>query len=288
MISVVIPTYNRERTIGRAIDSVLQQTYQDIEIIVVDDCSSDHTEQVAIGYHDDRIRFIRHDTNQGACAARNTGIDHAQGEYIAFQDSDDAWRPDKLERQLAAMNECDADICFCRVERHNYPEDKERYFPDLDNGIVEYQTLILRSLASTQTIIARREVWLQHRFDVAIKRMQDYDWMIRAARDYKVCYVSDVLVDIYLQDDSITTSSYQKLCEINQALIDKYRDLCAVYPGFYVGRLDRIAYYKTRMGLDGSEEYREIYRVSGTKRSLLKYILSKAGLLRLYYAGSKD
>lgn len=252
MISVVIPAYNREKTIKRAIDSVLMQTYTDIEVIVVDDCSSDNTEHVVKNYHDNRVHYIRHATNQGACVARNTGIENAHGAYIAFQDSDDSWRPEKLEKQLESLNVNHADICFCRMERHNYPGKKERLYPNLESGIVDYETLLLRSLASTQTIIAKREVCMRHRFDPAIKRMQDYDWMIRAAQEYSVCYVSDVLVDLYLQDDSITSFDYAKLCEINQVFLNKYASLCDKYPEFYIKRMDRIAYYKTIMGQNGT------------------------------------
>lgn len=96
-VSVVIPTYNRAHLVGRAIQSVLNQTYQDFEIIVVDDGSTDNTEEVVKSFNDPRIRYIRHDQNRGGSAARNTGIKMARGEYIAFQDSDDEWLPEKLE-----------------------------------------------------------------------------------------------------------------------------------------------------------------------------------------------
>lgn len=88
MISVVIPTYNRAKLIARSIESVLNQTYKDIEIIVVDDGSEDNTEEVVLNIKDDRIRFFRMKCNQGACAARNKGISMATGEYVAFQDRD--------------------------------------------------------------------------------------------------------------------------------------------------------------------------------------------------------
>jgi glycosyltransferase involved in cell wall biosynthesis len=200
MISVVIPSYNRAGTIKRAVDSVLNQTYPDIEVIVVDDGSTDNTKTVLSEISDKRFRYI-YQENAGACAARNNGIKHAIGEYIAFQDSDDAWRPEKLERQLKTMQQYNADICFCRMERHNYPEGKDRFYPDIPEGIVQYEDLLLRSLASTQTIIAKKEVYNSAMFDVNVKRMQDYDWMIRAAKNHRVCFTNAVLVDLYLQND---------------------------------------------------------------------------------------
>jgi len=100
-ISVIIPSYNRANTIGRAIQSALSQSYQDFEIIVIDDGSTDHTEEVIRSFQDSRIRYIRHNRNRGGSAARNTGIHAARGEYIAFLDSDDEWLPQKLELYFA-------------------------------------------------------------------------------------------------------------------------------------------------------------------------------------------
>ncbi len=100
LISIVIPIYNRADTIGRAVESCLAQTYSNFEIVLVDDCSTDDLQSVLQRYTDDqRIRLVRHPTNQGVSAARNSGVQHARGEFIAFLDSDDAWHPAKLERQ---------------------------------------------------------------------------------------------------------------------------------------------------------------------------------------------
>ncbi|RKD89147.1 glycosyltransferase family 2 protein [Halopiger aswanensis] len=106
-VSVVIPTYNRADTLPRAIESALAQTIDDLEVIVVDDGSTDDTESVLSDYEreDSRVRPVVHETNRGANAARNTGIEWAHGEYVAFLDSDDEWHPEKLERQLDALEE---------------------------------------------------------------------------------------------------------------------------------------------------------------------------------------
>ncbi len=103
-VSVIIPTYNRAETLPRAIDSALDQTVEDLEVVVVDDGSTDETSSVLAEYDDPRVRPVVHATNQGANAARNTGIEHARGTYVAFLDSDDTWLPEKLERQLATLD----------------------------------------------------------------------------------------------------------------------------------------------------------------------------------------
>ena len=100
--SVIIPTYNRARMVDRAIQSVLSQTYQDFEIIVVDDASTDNTQEVVkeCMFRDKRVRYIKHEKNKGGSAARNTGIKNEHGEYVGFLDSDDEWLPTKLEKQI--------------------------------------------------------------------------------------------------------------------------------------------------------------------------------------------
>ena len=103
-VSVIIITHNRSNLLGAAITSVLNQTFQDFEIIVVDDASKDDTGNVVQTFDDKRIRYIRHETNKGHAAARNTGLQNAVGEYIGFLDDDDAWLPEKLQRQVALLD----------------------------------------------------------------------------------------------------------------------------------------------------------------------------------------
>ena len=111
-VSVIIPIYNAERFIAKALDSVLQQSYKDIEIILVDDCSSDRTEEVVNGYVEQypQIIYQRLNKNQGAAVARNTALGLAKGRFVAFLDCDDVWCEGKLEFQLTFMNEIGAAI----------------------------------------------------------------------------------------------------------------------------------------------------------------------------------
>lgn len=99
-VSVIIPTFNRAGLIGRAIKSVLAQTYSNFEIIVIDDCSLDNTVDVVGSVVDARIKFIRHSVNKGPAASRNTGLNNSRGDFITFLDSDDEWLPEKLAYQL--------------------------------------------------------------------------------------------------------------------------------------------------------------------------------------------
>ena len=104
-VSIIMPTYNCEKYIGKAIDSVIQQTYTDWELYIIDDCSTDQTISIVEKYKQDypNIYFIKLNTNSGPDVARTTGIKCAKGKYIAFLDSDDLWKPDKLKKQIRFM-----------------------------------------------------------------------------------------------------------------------------------------------------------------------------------------
>lgn len=105
MVSIIMPSYNTGRFIGESIESVIKQTYENWELIIVDDCSKDNTDAVVANYKDNRIRYIKNSTNCGAAISRNLALCEARGEWIAFLDSDDLWFPEKLEKQIRFMTE---------------------------------------------------------------------------------------------------------------------------------------------------------------------------------------
>ncbi|MCK5344238.1 MAG: glycosyltransferase family 2 protein, partial [Candidatus Heimdallarchaeota archaeon] len=100
IVSVILTTFNRAELLPRVIDSVLHQTFTGFELLIVDDFSQDQTSEIIRTFNDDRIKYVRHAENRGLSAARNTGIFHAIGEYIAFLDDDDEWIPTKIEKQV--------------------------------------------------------------------------------------------------------------------------------------------------------------------------------------------
>ena len=105
LVSVIMPTYNCARFIRQAIDSVLSQTYINWELLIVDDCSTDETESIVRSFDDPRIRYMRNTQNMGAALTRNRALKEAKGRYIAFLDADDLWLPEKLEKQVAFMEQ---------------------------------------------------------------------------------------------------------------------------------------------------------------------------------------
>lgn len=118
LVSIITPNYNCARFISQTIESVLAQTYSDWEMLIVDDCSTDGSYEIALEYaaKDRRIKVIRNEKNSGAAVSRNKAIEVAQGEFVAFLDSDDLWIPEKLEKQIAFMRENACDFSFCEYE----------------------------------------------------------------------------------------------------------------------------------------------------------------------------
>lgn len=103
LVSIIMPAYNAEKYISNSINSIIQQTYKNWELIIVDDCSTDKTTKVILNYKDERIYLLKNIKNSGAAISRNRALREAKGKWIAFLDSDDIWHPEKLERQLDFM-----------------------------------------------------------------------------------------------------------------------------------------------------------------------------------------
>lgn len=210
-VSVVVPTYDRAVLVKRAVDSVLAQTMSDLEVLVVDDASTDGTAAVVAGYDDDRVRYLAHETNRGGSAARNTGIERARGEYVAFLDSDDEWRSSKLARQLDRLDaKGDGWIgAYCDHEIHpGGPTGRfqravaARLATDGPGQVTEGgEALMVESLANNvnsgagSTLLVRTAVARGvGGFDESLDRFQDPDFLVRVLREGKVAYVDEPLV----------------------------------------------------------------------------------------------
>lgn len=226
LISVVIPLYNREATIQRAIDSVLNQTYSNIEVLVVDDGSTDHSVKMLEKYQNDkRVKIICQDTNRGANAARNKGICEAKGEYIAFQDSDDEWLPNKLEKQIKVMKEQKFYICFCSFKRH-YPQTTQVVPNCLEHLTCEMikERLKNGNIIGTPTLVVHRDVIKNIGvFDEEMPRLQDYEFVLRIAKKYNICFVNEPLVMEYQTDGCISLNN-QSLHKAYALLLKKHSD----------------------------------------------------------------
>lgn len=226
LVSVVIPLYNREKTVQRAVDSVLNQTYTNIEVIVVDDGSTDKSVDKLKKYEgDSRIRVFCQEKNRGANAARNRGIKESQGEYIAFQDSDDEWLPCKLEKQILYMINNGYLASFCSYRRHYgqnaqiIPEMRER---------VNHESLRKRlrkgNVVGTPTLVIHKQIVDGvGMFDEIMPRLQDYEFVIRIIKQFDMCYIDEPLVNEYQLNDSISLNQ-EGLAQAQVLLMKKHAD----------------------------------------------------------------
>lgn len=199
-VSVIIPTYNRAHLVKEAIDSVLSQTYRDFEIIVVDDGSTDGTEQVLAPYKD-KIIYI-YQENQGGAVARNTGIKAARGKYIAFLDSDDLWFPQKLEKQVNVLNnQKEYAVVYSNLividGNHNYIRggSNDKRFP---SGNIFHKVLLWQAACGyLQTLLVRKSCFEEIGYlDVEFAMAHDRDMVVRLARRYKMYGMKEPLAII--------------------------------------------------------------------------------------------
>lgn len=212
LISIIMPTYNREHTICRAIDSVLCQTYGEWELIIVDDASADSTKEVVDEYEDDRIIYYRNDGNKGPCASRNIGINLAKGDYITFLDSDCAYKEDKLEKQLEEVGK-GYNAVYCPIEYYKgnectiIPQKDEEY-----EGNDLLNALKVKNIVDTSAIFVERDfVKKIGMFDEEFPALEDYELAIRMAKNGVVGIVKELLVENFYSPVSITTDEKKKL-----------------------------------------------------------------------------
>jgi len=191
-VSVIIPTYNYARYVAEAIDSALGQTYAPLEVIVVDDASTDDTPRVLAAYGD-RIRAIRQ-PNGGAGAARNTGIAAARGEYVAFLDADDVWLPAKLQLQMALFKaDPTLGLVHCGSEAIDGQGKTLEVFLDGKEGFVALEMLRLDreviQLPGSCIVVPRRVAEELGGFDARLPPSEDWDFCFRVSMRYRVGYV---------------------------------------------------------------------------------------------------
>ncbi len=214
-VSVIIPTFNSEATIVRALESVIGQTFQKFEILVCDDASTDSTAEIVTEFlkKDSRIRLLSLPVNQGAGAARNIGIKAALGEYLAFLDGDDEWRPEKLAFQIKRMDrECaSVGVCFCgaTIIKDGEKDTRIKYIPS-----DRWESDTFRQFVSgdiyfyTPTIMIRKVCLnISGMMVPEMRRNQDGEFLLRIFRDYNLAVIVDDLVIVHL----VTKPGFKKI-----------------------------------------------------------------------------
>lgn len=218
IVSIIIPTFNRAQLLIRSLRSVLAQTYEDFEVIVVDDGSTDNTEQVVAGFQDIRINYVKYTPNRGAARARNIGIKMARGQYIAFQDSDDEWLADKLEKQVQVIDFASPQVGIVYTGYWRIIGQQKTYLPSRNTHPKDgdlRKVLLGGNFVTTQTVLLKTECFMKlGTFDERLLRLQDWEMWLRASKHYLFKLIDEPLVITYFQKESITAKP--------EALIDAF------------------------------------------------------------------
>lgn len=233
-VSIILPTYNRASLLAQAIDSVLNQTFKDFELIIVDNYSADDTESVVKSYNDKRIRYFKNQNNGLVSINRNYGIQKSHGEYIAFLDDDDLWLPEKLEKQAELMDSNkDLGLVYSGSQVIDSKGDlaKSAYFRSLKplTGNI-FNELLASNFIPQLTVLVRREALNKvGLFDLKYKISQDYDLWLRIARYYPIDFIRQPLAKYRLHSESTSQKamvlSFQEEIQIKEYWLNIDRNI---------------------------------------------------------------
>lgn len=255
-VSVIIPAYNRANVIERAVQSVLNQTYQDYEIIIVDDASTDDTLEKLKKFKDKRIVKIRNKKNRGPAGSRNVGIREARGEYIAFLDSDDEWLPQKIEKQAQALEMASSDVGVVYTGTWRIVGDKKFFIPSSKithkEGNVYRSYLFGKYLVYTSAAVIKRACFYKIGiFDESFPAVAEWDLWIRISKYYEFKYIPEPLVTSYFTPGSMAThypinfkatrmileKHFTEIKKSRKALLYFYYKLARIYMGCIFNRI---------------------------------------------------
>ena len=204
-VSVIMPNYNGEKFLKETIDSVLSQTYQNLELIFIDDCSTDGSLEIVKSIKDDRLIILSTEENGGAAKARNKGIDYATGKWLAFLDSDDLWTSDKLSRQLSFMVEKDVAFSFTHYDVINELGEKQTEFKPKKPEYTYKQILKHNSIGCLTVVIDTERVGKVYMPEEAVKR-EDFAAWVLVLKDGKKAYcINEILAKYRIHTNSVSS-----------------------------------------------------------------------------------
>ncbi|MCC2380753.1 glycosyltransferase family 2 protein [Bacillus wiedmannii] len=214
LVSVIVPLYNAEKYIEETMESILNQTYKNIEIVIVDDGSKDQSSSIVKNFkkkYPEQIKYILQE-NQGVSVARNTGIENANGEYISFLDSDDLWHSTKIEKQIESMHKNNMNACYCGYM--NFYEETGEKVENTTNFVKGNMTkafLTHQVFAQTSTWIFKKSIVMDHniRFTPGCSWGEDLEFLFKLMSVTNVCYVDEYLTYYRILSGGNLSSNYK-------------------------------------------------------------------------------
>ncbi len=228
LVSIIIPTFNRSRTIEYCVTSILNQTYQSFEIIIVDDCSTDETLDIVKNLNEPKIIFISLEKNSGAQTARNQGILAAKGDWIAFQDSDDLWEPDKLEIQIQELKKYNWNKylvihgdCWCS---DGVEGKKWLWNVPLTEGLC-HKELLYHPAPLFPTILTSKTALLEiNLLDVSVPSYQEWDTTIRLSKLCKFIHINHPLFTYVFHNNETISKNKVRDLDGYFYIVNKFQD----------------------------------------------------------------
>lgn len=226
-VSIVLPTYNRANLLPRSIQSILSQAYQDFEIIVIDDASTDNTEEVIRKLNERRIVYVKQSLNRGEAAARNVGIGLAKGRYIAFQDSDDESLPERIEREVKVLKANNSQVGIVYTDAYRIQKDGRSFIfrsPHIrpKDCLIYLDALNYRvKNIGIGTSMIRRECFKKvGLFDEKLKYFVDLDFFIRASKYFQFYHIPMPLLKYY--EEGNNEDKLINAIEARKIILEKY------------------------------------------------------------------
>ena len=290
LVSVIIPTHNRKDLLKISINSVLNQTYQNIEIIVVDDFSTDGTKDFILSLRENRIRYFKNETNLYAAESRNIGIKYSKGEFIAFLDDDDEWLPEKLEKQIPLFNNDQVGIVYSSInlffETYNF---SYKTVPT-KKGYIYKSLLIKNYIGATPSVMVRKQAIKDikdHKFFNSIfPAREEYDLWIRISKNWEIDYVKEPLVKQYYRNDikristninnyvnAINLLNLEYDTEVKQMLTEKEQRMRLFFQQFFMGS-QAIKIGNSKLA---RKYYLSAFKIDRKLKAIISYVLSFFG-----------
>jgi glycosyltransferase involved in cell wall biosynthesis len=235
LVSVIMPSYNHALYISEAIESVLEQSIRDVELIIIDDCSIDNSKEIILNHKkkDARIRTIFHEQNLGIAKTYNDGLDAAEGEFVAILDSDDVWRRNKLERQLSLLR-ANEDLVVWSEGRiigregkptgqtftQMYHASRKRKSGDI------FEILLFDNFIFDSSLIMKKSNVDGIRFDHNLKYLNDYKFVVDLAKNFRYYFIKEQLVDYRIHGKNTITRDEESWMKdeilVRQHFLDRY------------------------------------------------------------------
>ena len=226
LVSVILPTFNRADFIANSVKSLISQTYKNLEIIIVDDGSTDDTENIIKNFKDERIKYIKLNENHGANYARNTGLKIAQGQFITFVDSDDEFKDVKIEEELKILSQNESTgLIYSWFYRCHNEDVKEEYKLSLEPkfGGNIFNELLYKNVIGNPSPLIRKECFDKvGKFDENMQSCQDWEMWIRISKDYNIEYLDKPLMKTTIHVSQISSNIGYKIQGM-EYIYKKYR-----------------------------------------------------------------